>query len=421
MQFTEAELEALKSEHLAVFEGRIIHQALPPVDGKVLKEIEKRCAGPLPEGPIALWKVAFGGKIDYDLRVSFGDHHAKFSFQEIFYPKSNGYRDLWGWIEHEEELAQEAADEDETEWSGKLDFLPFGGFEYLDRLYVHVIPGPDYGAVIAWMQGLPPAWRLRLHEDSVARVADDVPSLFRLLALEQDPATLGDAFGSGRELLSTIDALGARGSSGASAAAKFRSPVSGTILDWRAAIENGSIATNERLRRLAFEAAARDDNVQLTMRLAGLGCSLTEKISGGGTLLDHALVHGSMALVRFLLDRNVPVLDAIRNGSGVATKELVEELLKRGAEPDPSGALGAVRQGHVDGAVLIVQALSETEPFAPSQLAERALQFADQEEDSARRVETGKMSSSESPAEMRATAACYREFAKRILVADAGQ
>src|SRR5690606_24487545 len=119
---------------------------------------------------------------------------------------SDGYHDLQGWIDHELELAQEAAAGNGAAWNGRLDYLPFGGFEYLDRIYVIVDPQhPDHGAVLAWKKGLPPAWRHRLHEDSLATVAGSVEGAFAALHLEEDPlAPAGDYF-SGQALLEYLD------------------------------------------------------------------------------------------------------------------------------------------------------------------------------------------------------------------------
>ena len=101
---TANERAALEPCGLAVFEDRIIYTAQPPIDDAALAAIADKCSGPLPGGLVALWRVAFGGALDYDLRVSFEEHEAVASFSELFWPGSNGYRDLWGWIEHEEEL-----------------------------------------------------------------------------------------------------------------------------------------------------------------------------------------------------------------------------------------------------------------------------------------------------------------------------
>jgi hypothetical protein len=91
-----------------VFEERLIYEAQPPVGDAVLAQVEAYCAGPLPEGLTALWRTAFGGALDYALEIELGDAIVEFSFGELFYPESGGYRDLWGWIEHENELAAES-------------------------------------------------------------------------------------------------------------------------------------------------------------------------------------------------------------------------------------------------------------------------------------------------------------------------
>src|SRR5215831_12110061 len=204
--FSEGEREAMREARIALFEDRLILEAQPPVDDVTLARIAKKCAGPLPEDLIALWRTSFGGTLGYDLRASFKDQEASLSFTELFFPGSDGYRDLWGWIEHEEELAQESAEEQGKSWAGVLDAVPFGGFDYAERLYAIVSPGRDHGAVLAWMQGLPPAWIFRLHEDSVASLCDSVRALFRMLVLEVDPETGGEE-GSGRHMLEAIDHL----------------------------------------------------------------------------------------------------------------------------------------------------------------------------------------------------------------------
>jgi hypothetical protein len=146
-------LPATTSPHpggVAIFEDRLILQARQPIKPEEREAIEQRCAGPIPAGLDQLWNVSFGGQIDYGLSVDFDGIIHEFSFAEIFYPGSDHYHDLFGWIDHEEQSAVEAAAREGKIWQGKLDYLPFGGFEYLERLYVCVRPGPDYGAVFAY-------------------------------------------------------------------------------------------------------------------------------------------------------------------------------------------------------------------------------------------------------------------------------
>lgn len=91
MNLTEGEKKALRGANLAVFRGRVIFDAQPPIKKAALEKLAKHFAGPIPKELISLWQTAFGGSLDYDLRVRFGDHEARLSFRELFFPKSDGY------------------------------------------------------------------------------------------------------------------------------------------------------------------------------------------------------------------------------------------------------------------------------------------------------------------------------------------
>jgi hypothetical protein len=194
---------------LAVFQGRVIQDAQPPVTPDQLKAVAVRCRGPLPQGLIDLWSVSFGGGLDYELFAPLKGAWTWLSFTELFYPDSDGYHDLWGWIDHEVDLAEEAARARGETFDGLLDYLPFGGFEYLERLYVCTAPGANHGKVVAWIQGLPPAWGgVLAGEDTVIPVADDVPGLFGMLGLAVDPFTVTDGNAdSGLHLAEAVDAV----------------------------------------------------------------------------------------------------------------------------------------------------------------------------------------------------------------------
>lgn len=407
--------ELLQSNGIAVFEDRIILEAKPPIRDAVLDQIAARCSGPIPGDLIELWRSTFGGKLDYDLRVSFGEREAAMSFRELFYPDSDGYRDLWGWIEHEAELAEEAAEERGETWSGKLDYLPFGGFEYLERYYVCVRPGPEYGAVFAWQQGLPPAWILNAHEDSSARAANDLRDFFRLLRLEHDPETASpEEHASGVQMLERLDELDTMGPAERELASSLRALLRAVIIDWRAALDDGSIAGSAIGRRLALEHAARTDDMELAHRLEESGCSLREGLAGGGTILDLALACGSTRLVRELVTRDLPMKDAIRNGASILTAELATELLRRGAEADPTAVLTATMSDHVDGALLVAKALCAVNPSARAKLISDARHRAKSQDDSAARIDRKQLASNISADEYRAQAGRYRELARRL-------
>ncbi|MCA9492244.1 MAG: SMI1/KNR4 family protein [Myxococcales bacterium] len=312
--FTPDELTALQAAGLAVFEGRVIHEAQPPITPEVLAAIQARCAGPVPEALIALWSTSFGGRLDYDLSLRLSDTVSAFSFAEIFYPDSHGYHDPWGWMD--EQLAFESHD-------GLLHFLPFGGFEYTDRLFVDLRDG----SVVAYMRGLPPAWVHRLHEDVTGRVATDVRDLFRQLALEDDPYAPTQEYAQGGEVREAIDEV-----ESASARDKLHALLRSVVVDWRGALDDGSVSRDERARRLAWGEVVRSDDVALLDRLVDLGCSPAEVLGGGGAPVDHAAARGSLSVVRRLLALDVPVDGALETGSTALPLDLCRELARR--DPD---------------------------------------------------------------------------------------
>jgi hypothetical protein len=300
----------LRDAGLALFAGRLILDAQPPIDDATLAAVAERCAGPLPEPLIALWRTAFGGRLDYDLRADVDGQDVPVSFTELFYPDSGGYHDLWGWIDHD--------------GGSHLTHLPIGGFEYLDRVYVGTTAGPDHGAVFYWRQGLPPGWELRTG-DRTARLAADLPALFDQLMLEQDPWNT-DEDETGATMRDAIDALDDR-----AVAAELRDLVRASVLDWRGALERGTLTAHRVLRRLAMEHAAADDDVALLTRLVALGCDPAEEVRSGLTPIDVALRDSSRSAARWLLDRHVPVDNTLRSAAHTIDRDLAEQLLDRGA------------------------------------------------------------------------------------------
>ena len=101
---------AFPAAGLALFEDRLIYEAQPPLNDAEIARIETQLVGPVPPDLAALWRVCYGGRLDYDLDIHFGAHIHPFSFGELFYPGSRGYHDLDGWIAHEHELLAESAD-----------------------------------------------------------------------------------------------------------------------------------------------------------------------------------------------------------------------------------------------------------------------------------------------------------------------
>lgn len=382
---------AERPDAVQVFEGRIILDAQPPITDAALNAIAERCAGPVPPDLERLWRQAFGGTLDYSLSVAFGEHVHEFSFTELFYSGSEHYRDLDGWIAHEIELAEAAATEARTRFSGKLSYLPFGGFEYLERLYVCVEPGPDYGAIFAFSEGLPPAWILRLHEASVARIADNLPSLFRCLDLPRDPRSVpGDDYAQGMELVGALEDIGA--SDPVRSAALMRL-VEAAIVDWRASLEAGDIVSKPRHRRLALDHASTTGDIELFERLSAMGCDLDERFRGGGGPLTHTLANGRLDAARWLLDHGADGANAIGAAATTAPAELIAELLARGSVPDGLAASAAARAGNMESAALIAGALARSDFQAVRKLIDDLAYWAGGAEASAERIASGALMS----------------------------
>jgi hypothetical protein len=403
--------EAALRRNVVIFEDRLILDARPPIGDDQLSLVQARCVGPIPGDLVALWRQAFGGTLDYELEIEIGGQLRGFSFTELFYPESDSYRNLWGWIQHEEELAEEAAEAHGQAWSGKLTHLPFGGFEYLDRLYVCVEPGPDHGAVFAWMHGLPPAWSFRLHEDSVARVADDMRDLFRKLDLTRDPFGAPEDFDAGETLAVRIEEIA---DEDAALAEALKARVRMAVIDWRRDLDEGRLADRPRSRRLALDHAAGAGDLDLLQTLQTLGCDLDEGVRGGASVLDLALMSGRLDVARWLLDQGVDVERAIVSGASKASPELLAELLARGARPDGQAAMNAAREGAEENAILILEALKDDRAVLERLVADLAL-WAQRTEDSAARVESGQMASNLSPEAYRTEGDRLRTFRSRCL------
>jgi hypothetical protein len=179
--------EQLRTHRIVCFADRVIFDAQPPIDAAVLASVQERCAGPIPQPLIDLWSVTAGGLVDYDVTAFIGGADRSFSWVELFFRGAETYYDLDGWIDHELELARQSALESGRATRDVVEWLPIGGFEYLDRAYVRVAQDANHGSVLVWMQGLPPTWEGYLHEDSAALFAPSLPDAFARFHLAEHP------------------------------------------------------------------------------------------------------------------------------------------------------------------------------------------------------------------------------------------
>lgn len=335
--FTPAELDTLRAHGIVLFAQRVIFDAQAPLSEAGIDAIAARCAGPLPAPVRELWRQTAGGRMDYDLRLPMDGNDEVLSWSELFYDGSDGYRDLSGWIAHEAELMHEAAQDDPQPWDGRIHYLPIGGFEDLDRVYVVTdAQHPAYGAVLGWKQGFPPAWRHRLHRDSVAQVAGSLEAAFGALHLEEDPlAPAGDYF-SGQALLEYLDDRHSTHGLSLELVDRLVAWYRSARLDWRLALDEGSLAGRPALAHSALRHAVAENDADLVRRLAAAGVPVQAALAGSATALDLALGQGAWAAAHALLDAGAPVpADALENlVDHPVAPELTERLLRLGAQPD---------------------------------------------------------------------------------------
>ncbi len=404
---------AYREAGFAVFEDRIIYGAQPGVTPAEVARIEAQLCGPLPDDLKSLWTLCYGGRVNYDLDVVFGDHVHPFSFTELFFPGSRSYRDLDGWMQLEHEQLRNSRKTWLPWRKPKIEFLPFGGFEYLERLFVRV-GKEDHGAVFAFSEGIPPAWALYLHETSVARIADSIRDLFRMLYLKEDPATADpDHFPTGLEMLEAIDTAFEQDDLTADSAADLKAVIQRGHADWRSALDGGGIAADRKSSRQALGEVARTGDVALLEALEAQGVDVAQPLFGGGTILDHALAKGQTALAHALLDRKIPVGDQTTQClRQITDQRLVERLLDAGARANDHAVYEAALSGNVETARRLAEALFADIPEARDSLIDRCGSGIQSCETSARRIERGEMASNLTPADYRDEAERLRSFAE---------
>jgi len=354
--FGDEELALLRSHGIALFARRVIFDARPPMDEAQVAALQAQCAGPLPPELLSLWRLTAGGRIDYDLHLHMNGNEESVVWSELFYNGGDGPRDLQGWIDHERQGAQEAAADSGEPWDGKLTLLPFGGFEDCDRVYAVVEPGPDYGHVLAWKQGLPAPWAHEMHEDGMTTVAPDLCAAFEALQLDEDPlAPAGDYF-TGQALLEYIDQRHQAHGLSLELMDRLIAFYRRAMVDWRTPLAAGTLAQDAPLARVALRHAIATDDAELVGRLAAADVTLDGPLLGSAIATDLALSHGAHQAAEALVRAGAPVAhDALDYIDSAVSPELVGLLLERGAEPSATAIAECVACGAPAAARLIAE------------------------------------------------------------------
>ncbi len=412
MNFTHEELTILRQNQLAIYRGKLILEAQPPADPEALDTIMAYVEGSLPDDLRDLWATAFGGALDYDLEVAFGDREYTASFTELFYPDSPHYHDLVGWIEHELELASEAEDR-EVE---RLPVLPFGGFEYLERLYCVTAP-EDFGSVHLWAQGLPAAWKMRLTEDAVCKVSASLAGLFDLLSLDADPwDAAADEYAHGQDMKGAIEELRAQHPS---LADKLQQLVRAAVFDWNAVIDSNDLAPPhspqvKRALLLAVQHAVATDQPEQLTRLLDKSCPLQFRVQDRSTILPFALSQGAHRVAAAALASGVPLADDPVIYASSVPRDVVDALISRGVPFDVEAPISVASSGEIDSALRIALEGKRRDPEEWRSLVADVEDAAEQARNDAEDVRTGKLGSSLTADDYVVQANRLSEFAKRL-------
>ncbi len=373
IRFTPEELSTLREHGVVLFANRVIFDAQPPMPQARIAAVQSLCAGPIPGGLLALWEVTAGGRLDYDLSLEMNGNLEGISWTELFWNGSDGYHDLQGWIDHELELAQEAAEESGEPWSGKLTHLPFGGFEYTDRIYAVVEPGAEHGQIVAWKKGLPPAWTHALHEDSVNTVASDLMGAFAALHLDEDPLAPTSDYFAGQTLLEYLDDRHEEHGLDLDLMDKLVAFYSRAVVDWRTPLAEGTLRHKPSLARVALRHAIATDDADMVAQLAAAGVGFDGPLQGSALAVDVAVGNGAFAAAAALVRAGAPVpADALGSVDGQISPELTAALLANGAEPDVAAIVKCAACGAPASAHLIAEACERAGiDVAPAFVADR--------------------------------------------------
>jgi hypothetical protein len=332
----------------------------------------------------------------------------------MFYPGSEHYRDLFGWIDHELELAQEKAEEQGKPVPKRTPYLPFAGFEYLERFYVSLRPD-EYGSVVVYAQGIP--WKGRLNKDSVAMVAQTVSELFDQLALNEDPFDdKSGEYAAGKDMAARIRELEAEHPQ---LAGKLKSLAQRSIVDWEGILAQTDFAKpvngeQSRALRLALLRAVNRKEVNLIDRLHEKRAPFTTTLGGKGGVLCHAMQVGAFTVVERLLDLNVELGESPVIHANDCPNELLLRLLERPVKFDEEAIYSAAETGAIDAAIALAKSSKVVNPEPVAQMAATALARAASHEDSAIKMENGRLGSYLTPKQYREQARALRDFSGKI-------
>lgn len=414
VSFSDDENEVLRKLGIVVYRGKLILDARPSITDKEIADVEEKIGCKVPAELLALWKTSFGGSLDYNYRVTFGNHVYMASLQELYFPESDHYHDLYGWIDSELEASQEAAIDDDESFFVYTPYLPFGGYEYLQRAYVSLLP-EEYGAVIFYARGIP--WKGRLNEDKADLVASSLNELFDQLTLDQDPFSEKiDEYAAGLRMVKRISEFEA---DHPEIAEKLKQLVIASVFDWKAVLVESDLSrdlTDRELHalRLALEFAVKQNDKNLIDHLNQIGAPFDIPLQGTDDVLALAMRMKAFDIVRYLLDLNIKFSHEPVFHAADCPDELLIRLVGYNIYFDEEAFYSAAETGAIEGAIAIVESDRLVDDSTIETIIYSANKRADRHDADANSVEQGSLGSYLTAEQYREQAKMLREFASRL-------
>lgn len=414
VEFTAAERQTLAELQIAVFRNKIILDAQLPITPAQLAAVQAKVDGKLSPDLLALWNASFGGALDYDYEVRFGEHLYTASLRELFYPGSEHYDDLNGWIENEIEVLQEVAEARDEPIPRKTPVVPFGGFEYLERFYVSLLP-EEYGAILVYARGIP--WKGRLNEDSVTVAADSLGTLFDQLALYQDPYEVDpEEYACGGDMVARIAEIAA---DHPELAAKLKRLLRASVIDWRRIVLTTDFANpispaEAQALRLGLRYAVNHSDLQTIDQLHLHGAPFDVTLNGTQGALGLAMMLKKHDVVERLLTLNVDVGAAPIPDATECSNDLLQRLLAKEVRFEEQAIYSAASTGAIEGAIAIVRSDQVVDPPSLDDIVAAAEVQAVKNDEDAAKVESGKLFSYLTPKQYRQRGVMLRDFARRL-------
>ena len=340
----------LQAHRLAVFRERLILEAQPPITDVARFEVERRLNGPIPAELDALWSTSWGGRLDYELSTSFDGFRYACAFRELFYPQSEHVLDLWGWIDEELEAARRRAMVAGWPAPYRLNAIPIGGFDEIERVRVSVRPGKE-GRVWLWASDV----RLspQISEEAVTELADNVNELFDQLCLYEDPFGDGARHRSGPAM---ADAIAKVRRTDPLLARRLQDLVRSAVLEWRRIVHEHAFTGSDlhsRAGRVALERAASDDDVSVLEVVIRNRYPTDVIVSGSASALALSMARGSLHFGKYLLDAAVPLGHAAIGPIASLSAHLVDRCIDADVSFDVEAPLSLAAAGKVDAALRV--------------------------------------------------------------------